>query len=470
MTTIDRTKVKELIKREEQRYADERPRSRALADQAQSSLIFGVPMAGMNEWAGGFPIYVESANGAYLTDVDGHHYLDLCLGDTGGMCGHTPPATIEAVVKQVSKGMTFWLPTEDSIWVGKELTRRFGLPYWQVYLRASDANIAALSVARDVTQRYPIIVFNGSYHGHVPESRLGLMNDKIWPEARGEHDTVEVRDGIVWRGLHAQGIEPTRTTGTRVIDFNDLDALEKALSTKDIACVLCEPAMTNVGIIMPDPGYHEELRRLTRKYGTLLIIDETHTICGGPCGYTKPWNLEPDIFTLGKPVAGGVPTAFMGISADVEKELQRHRVGKALKSIGGGTLSGNALSMAAAKATLEHVLTEKTYEHTISLCKKLVDGVDGMIKANGMPWHVLRLGCRAEWRWSKTPPRNGKEARAAFDMDLHELVHLYFMNRGILLTPPHSMVLIPPECTAKDIDHHNNVFGEFVSELSNGPD
>ena len=275
MTTIYRTKIKELIKREEQRYADERPKSRALADQAQSSLIFGVPMAGMNEWAGGFPIYVESANGAYLTDVDGHHYLDLCLGDTGGMCGHTPPATIEAVVKQVSKGMTFWLPTEDSIWVGKELTRRFGLPYWQVYLRASDANIAALSVARDVTQRYPIIVFNGSYHGHVPESRLGLMNDKIWPEARGEHDTVEVRDGVVWRGLHAQGIEPTRTTGTRVIDFNDLDALEKALSTKDIACVLCEPAMTNVGIIMPDPGYHEELRRLTRKYGTLLIIDET---------------------------------------------------------------------------------------------------------------------------------------------------------------------------------------------------
>ncbi|MBT3362815.1 MAG: aminotransferase class III-fold pyridoxal phosphate-dependent enzyme [Chloroflexi bacterium] len=465
MTTINRTKVKELIQRENERYADERPKSRELFEQAQSSLIFGVPMAGMNEWVGDFPIYVEAGDGAYLTDVDGNRYLDLCLGDSGSMCGHTPQATIDAVTTQINRGFTFWLPTEDSIWVGKELTRRFGLPYWQVYLRASDANNAALSVARDVTQRYPIIVFNGSYHGHVPESRLGLMNDNIWPEPRGKHDMVDIRDGVVWRGTHAQGIEPTTSTGTRVIDFNDLDALEKALSTEDIACVLCEPAMTNVGIIMPDPGYHEQLRRLTRKYGTLLIIDETHTICGGPYGYTKPWKLEPDIYTIGKPVAGGIPTAFMGIGEDVQKVLQSQKVGKALKSIGGGTLSGNALSLAAARATLEHVLTEATYEYTISLCEKLVDGVDGIIKANDLPWHVLRLGCRAEWRWSKTPPRNGKEARAATDSALHELVHLYFMNRGILLTPPHSMVLIPPECTVEDIDHHNSVFAEFVSEL-----
>jgi glutamate-1-semialdehyde 2,1-aminomutase len=465
MATIDRARVKELIKRENAHYVSDRPKSRALFQKAKSSLIFGVPMAGMNEWVGDFPIYVEEGDGAYLTDVDGNRYLDLCLGDSGSMCGHTPQATIDAVTTQVKKGMTFWLPTEDSIWVSQELTRRFGLPYWQVYLRASDANIAALSVARDVTQRYPIIVFNGSYHGHVPESRLGLTKDQIWPEARGQYDIAEVRDGIVWRGLHAQGIEPTKSTGTRVIDFNDLDSLEEALAPRDIACVLCEPAMTNVGIIMPDPGYHEELRRITRKYGTLLIIDETHTICGGPYGYTKQWNLEPDIFTLGKPVAGGIPVAFMGISADVEKELQRQRVGKALKSIGGGTLSGNALSLAAARATLEHVLTETTYEYTISLCKKLVEGVDRIIKANDLPWHVLRLGCRAEWRWSKIPPRNGKEARAAFDKDLHELVHLYFMNRGILLTPPHSMVLIPPECTGEGIDHHSKIFGEFVNEL-----
>jgi len=466
MTTIDRTKVKQLIKREEERFVDEHPKSRALSDQAQSSLIFGVPMAGMNDWVGGFPIFVESGNGAYLTDVDGHKYLDLCLGDTGAMCGHTPQPTIDAVVKQVQKGFTFWLPTEDSIWVGKELERRFGLPHWQVYLRASDANIAALAVARDVTGRYPIIVFNGSYHGHVPESRLGLKDGQIWPRPRSVNDSVEVKNGVVWMNTHAQGPVPTPETGTRVIEFNNLDALEKTLATEEIACVLCEPAMTNVGIIMPDEGYHEELRRLTRKYGTLLIIDETHTICGGPYGYTKPWNLEPDIFTLGKPVAGGIPTAFMGISADVEKRLQAIRTGRSYKGIGGGTLSGNAVSMAAARATLEHVLTEITYEHTIALCKKLVEGVDTTIKTNDMPWHVLRLGCRAEWRWSKVPPRNGKEARAAFDMALHELVHIYFMNRGILLTPPHSMVLIPPECTSADIDHHNNVFTQFVGELT----
>ena len=465
MNAIDKTKVKQLIKRERQYYAEQRPRSRALAEAAQSSLIFGVPMAGMNEWAGDFPFFVESASGAYLTDVDGHRYLDLCLGDTGAMCGHTPPATIEAVVRQVSKGMTFWLPTEDSIWVGRELARRFGLPYWQVYLRASDANIAALNVARDVTRRYPLIVFNGSYHGYVPESRLGMMEGKIWPRPRSRSDNVEVKDGVVWMNHHAQGPVPTPQTGTRVIEFNDVDALEAVLATREIACVLCEPAMTNVGIIMPDEGYHQALRDLTRKYGTLLIIDETHTICGGPCGYTREWGLEPDIFTLGKPVAGGIPAAFMGISEQVEKELSKYRVGKAFKGIGGGTLSGNALSLAAARATLEHVLTEETYKHTIAMCKKLVDGVDSIIKANDVSWHVLRLGCRAEWRWSKVPPRNGTEARGAFDIDLHELVHIYFMNRGILLTPPHSMVLISPECTPQDIEHHNSVFGEFVSDL-----
>ena len=465
MTTIDRARIKTLMEIEQSRYVEERPKSRAMFERAKSSLIFGVPMAGMNEWVGGFPIYVEAADGAYLTDVDGHRYLDLCLGDTGAMCGHTPQATIDAVVKQVHRGMTFWLPTEDSIWVGEELTRRFGLPYWQVYLRASDANIAALVVARDVTQRYPIIVFNGSYHGYVSESRLGLMNGEIWPEARSEHDIAEVRDGVVWRGYHAQGLLPTPATGTRVIDFNDIDALEAALSTRDIACVLCEPAMTNVGIILPDPGYHKALRELTRKYGTLLIIDETHTICGGPRGLTGPWNLEPDIFTLGKPIAGGIPTAFMGVSDYVDKELQHIKTGKAMKGLGGGTLSGNALSLAAARATLEHVLNESTYQHTISLCERLAKGVDQIIKGNDLPWHVIRLGCRAEWRWSKTPPRNGTEARAAFDTDLHELVHLFFLNRGILLTPPHSMVLIAPDVTIEDIDFHNRVFSEFANEL-----
>jgi glutamate-1-semialdehyde 2,1-aminomutase len=464
MATIAQSRIKTLVEREASRYFADRPKSRALFERAKKSLLAGVPMSAMSLWVGSFPIFVTAGNGAYLTDVDGHRYLDLCLGDTGAMMGHTPKATIEAASKQMQEGMTYWLPTEDSIWVAEELTRRFGLQYWQVLLSASDANQVAISVARDVTQRYPILVFDGCYHGHVPESRLGFMNGEVWPRARSPEDTIEVRGGVVWRGKHADGPLPNQATGTRVIQFNDLDALEAALSTREIACVLCEPAMTNVGIILPDPGYHTALRELTRRYGTLLIIDETHTICGGHTGLTRPWHLEPDIFTLGKPIAGGIPAAVMGVSDRVAKELIGTTKGRELK-LGGRTLAGSAFQLAAMRATLEHVLTESNYKRMIPLGQRLAEGVDKIIKANDLPWHVIYLGCRAEYRWTRTPPRNGKEARAAFNAGLHELVHLFFLNRGILLTPPHSMVLISPDTTAEDVDFHNRVFGEFVDEL-----
>ncbi|MCX6012614.1 MAG: transaminase, partial [Chloroflexi bacterium] len=447
MATIDRTKIEDIMKRELKRFAKDRPKSKALLERGKASLISGVPMAGMAGWAGSFPIYVKEAHGAYLTDVDGHRYLDLCLGDTGAMCGHTPQATIDAIIKQINKGFTYWLPTEDSIWVGEELTRRFKVTHWQLYLRASDANVGAIGVARDVTRRYPILIYDGSYHGHVPDTKYGLMNGEVWPKTSGVEDVVESDAGILWRNNHSLGPVPTNMTGTRIIQFNDLDALEKTLATREIACVLAEPAMTNVGIILPDPGYHTALRELTRKYGTLLIIDETHTWCSGASGLIRIWNLDPDIVTLGKPLAGGIATAVMGISDQVDTDLKLRGKGKPMKNLGGGTLSGNALSIAATRATLEHVLTDATFEHTSALCKRLADGVDKIISDNDLPWHVIRLGCRAEWRWSRTPPRNGKEAHEAVDPALHELVHLFFMNRGILLTPPHSMVLIAPDCT-----------------------
>jgi glutamate-1-semialdehyde 2,1-aminomutase len=466
MRKIDRVKVKRLIKQEVARFIKDNPKSKALLEKGKAFLIGGVPMAGMAGWAGSFPIYVKEAHGAYLTDVDGHRYLDLCLGDTGAMCGHTPKATIDAINKQINKGFTYWLPTEDSIWVGEELTRRFKVTHWQVYLRASDANVVAIGVARDVTRRYPILIYDGCYHGHVPDTKFGLMNEGYWPGlSNSQEDSVVIDGGIMWRNNHALGSVPTKITGTRVIQFNDINALERTLATREIACVLAEPAMTNVGIIMPDPGYHDALRALTRKYGTILIIDETHTMCSGTGGLIKLWNLDPDIVTLGKPVAGGIATALMGISDRVDNDLKIRGSGRPMKNLGGGTLSGNALSIAAMRATLEHVLTEETYAHTIGLCKQLVEGVDRTIKDNDLPWHVLRLGCRAEWRWSPVPPKNGLEAKTAMDPDLHELVHIYFMNRGILLTPPHSMVLIAPDCTVEDIDFHNRVFQEFVSEL-----
>jgi len=251
---------------------------------------------------------------------------------------------------------------------------------------------------------------------------------------------------------------------TRVIQFNDIDALEAALSPQDVACVLCEPAMTNVGIIFPIPGYHEALRELTRRFGTLLIIDETHTICGGPAGLTGVWNLKPDILTLGKPVAGGFPAAVMGLSQPV---VDRFLVGLPSEwAMGlGGTLSGNALAVAAMRATLENVMTEAAFEHTIPLAERLNDGIDEIIKAAGLPWYVLRLGCRVEYRFRPTPPRNGAEAVAAYDVDLDKFIHLYFTNRGIIITPFHSMMLISPQTTVEEVDRHNQVFRECVDEL-----
>jgi glutamate-1-semialdehyde 2,1-aminomutase len=464
MIAIDRARVEALMEEEDRRFVEEHPKSRELYERAKKSLIKGVPMSGMARWAGSFPFYIKEGKGAYVTDIDGHRYLDLALGDTPAMFGHTPKATIEVVREQMGKGTTFWLATEDSVWMGEELTRRFGLPYWQVFLTATDANQVALGVARDVTQRYPVLFFDGCYHGREIAT-IGLMGDEVWPRPRSADDAVEVRDGIVWRSKHAEGPLPDPAAANRVVQFNDLDAVERALSPGDVACVLLEPAMTNAGIILPDPGYHEELRKITRRYGTLLLIDETHTICGGPGGLTREWNLEPDIYTLGKPIAGGVPAAVMGISEAVHDELMTHPPDGGGIRLGRRTMNGNALSIAALRATLEKVMTEENFTHMISLSDKLADGVEEMIKANDLPWHVIRLGCRAEYRWSPTPPRNGKEAREVFDPQLHRLVHLFFLNREIMLTPPHSMVLFSPDHTVEDVDFHNRVFAEFVKAL-----
>jgi len=443
MAKIDRSRIKTLIEREESRYIAERPKSRALFERAKASLFRGVPMSWMTEWPGSFPIFVKEAKEARLTDVDGHTYVDLCLGDSGALTGHSPTATADAIAKQVYKGMTCMLPSEDSVWVGEELARRFGLPYWQIYTTATDANRFAIRMARRVTKRNIVLVFDGCYHGSVDEA------------------LVSVRDGP-WKAQRRDIVGPLPNPASRVIQFNDLDALEKALSPRDIACVLCEPAMTNAGIIFPEPGYHAALREMTRRFGTLLIIDETHTISSGPGGLTRIWNLEPDFFTIGKPIAGGLPAAAMGLTQELADKLQ---TGPCFGLGVGGTLSGNPLQIAAIRATLENVLTQSAYDRMIPIAERLASGVDKIIKDAGLPWHVNRLGCRAEYRFCRVPPKNGAESEAVFDDDLDGLAHVFFANRGILLTPFHSMVLVSPVTTVEDVDLHNKVFGELVNEL-----
>ncbi len=444
----DRGRLRAALAREEERFAAARPRSRRLAERAREHWLSGVPMHWMVRWAGAFPIFVAEASGAHFTDVDGHRYLDLCLGDTGAMTGHAPPATVEAVAAQARRGMTFMLPTEDAIWLGEELSRRFGLPFWQAALTATDANRFAIRLARHLTRRPKILVFNGCYHGTVDETFITLSGGL--PRSRA--------------GNIGPPVDPPETT--RVVEFNDIPALEAELARGDVACVLAEPALTNIGIVHPEPGFHAALREATRRAGTLLVLDETHTISAGPGGMTRALGLAPDVLTIGKPIAGGVPASVYGVTAEIAGRLEESiRVEESDTGGIGGTLAGNALSLAAMRATLEHVLTEAAYARTIPLARRFADGVQGVIAERGLPWHVARLGCRAEYWFREQPPRNGSEAAASIDPELDRYMHLAALNRGILMTPFHNMALICPETTAEDVDLHTRVFRESVEAL-----
>lgn len=449
MRQLDRTALRALMRREDERFVAARPRSAELSRAAKDSMPSGVPMSWMAKWPGAFPVFVDSAQGAHFTDVDGHRYVDFCLGDTGAMAGHSPSATVEAVDKQLARGITSMLPTEDAVAVGAELQRRFGLPYWQFTLTATDANRHVIRYARHVTRRPKVLVFDYCYHGSVDEAFATL-------DATGHV--------VARRGNIGAPVPPSETTA--VAQFNDLGGLETALASGEIACVLAEPAMTNIGIVLPDPGYHQALRELTRAYGAWLIIDETHTLCAGPGGYTKAHALEPDVLVVGKSIAGGIPAAAFGLSAELSEQVQR-RVELEDIDVGGigGTLAGNALSLATIRTTLAEVLTDEAFSRMIPLGDRWADGVQSVIDAHRVPWHVTRLGCRAEYAFSPTPPRNGAEAAACDDFELQQYLHLFALNRGILLTPFHNMALMCPETTAEDVDLHTAVFEECVAEL-----
>jgi len=446
--TIDRDRLKSLMAKERQKFVDERPKSKALFERASKSLLAGVPMNWMMKWAGAFPPFVREAQGAHFYDVDGHRYIDLCLGDTGAMTGHSPSATVSAVTQQVGRGITLMLPSEDAIWVAEELQKRFALPFWQFALTATDANRFSIRLARHITGRSKILVFNWCYHGTVDESFITL------------HDGVaEAR-----RGNIGPPVDPPVTT--KVVEFNDADALEEALKPGDVACVLAEPVMTNVGIVHPQPGYHQTMRDITRKYGTLLLIDETHTICAGAGGYTRAQNLQPDFLVFGKPIGGGVPGAAYGFTEQVAQCISGRQSLEDCDTGGiGGTLAGNALSLAAMRATLDKVLTASAFERMIPMATRWKAGVEKAIKDFGVPWHVTQLGCRAEYLFAAQEPRNGTEAHDAMDFELERYLHLYAMNRGVLLTPFHNMALMCPATAPDDIDHHTKVFRDGVRAL-----
>ena len=450
LTTVDRTRLADLHAREEARFQETHPRSLELSRRAQASLLAGVPMHWMTEWAGAFPVFVEEASGARFTDVDGNEYVDLCLGDTGAMTGHAPAATADAVSDQIRRGTTLMLPTEDSIACAEELGRRFGMPYWQFALTATDANRFTIRLARQATGRPKILVHNWCYHGSVDETLIAIGDDGV-PQTRPYNIGPAV---------------PVPET-TRVVEINDLAGLERELHHGDVACCLFEPALTNIGIVLPDEGYHAAVRELTKKYGAFLVIDETHTLCAGPGGYTRAYDLAPDFLTVGKPLAGGIPAAAYGMSEETAARVVASFPDGPIDVGGiGGTLAGNALSLRAMRATLEHVLTEEAYGRMIPLAERFTDGVAEAIGQHGLDWYITRLGCRAEYGFQRERPHTGGEAAASMDHELDRFMHLYALNRGVLMTPFHNMALMSPATTAADVDRHTEVFAEAVAELA----
>jgi glutamate-1-semialdehyde 2,1-aminomutase len=447
---INRERLAQLNQRELATFASRNPKSRAAYEKADH--LFGrVPMTWMNKKAGGFPVYFDRAVGNRIWDIDGNEYIDFALGDTGAMAGHSNPVVVEAIEKRVKHlgGLTTMLPTEDAEWVAANLSERFGMAKWSFSLTATDANRWAIRLVRAITGK-PKILFNAyCYHGSVDEALIVVGPDG---------------DGMSRPGNVGSPVDVTETS--RVAEFNDLEGLERQLKHGDVAAVLIEPAMTNIGIVLPEPGYLAGVRELTRKYDALLIIDETHTFSAGYGGMTKRDNLEPDVFVIGKAIAGGIPTGTYGLSADFAAKVLA-RTDLDLVDMGGvgGTLAGNPLSVAAMRATLEHVLTEEAFEKMIDLATYFTKGVNELFDRYGLPWAINQLGARAEYRFAKPYPITGTAAYEAADAELEDFLHVYLANRGILLTPFHNMALMCPTTTKDDVDKHQIVFEEAIREL-----
>jgi glutamate-1-semialdehyde 2,1-aminomutase len=430
-------------------YAEARPKTKATLAGSARHYLDGVPMHWMRDWPQPFPLLVSEASGATIRDVDGNLLDDFCLGDTGSMFGHSPEPVVRAISSQAGKGLTYMLPTEDALIVGELLSEIFGPMRWQIATTATDANRFALRVARGVTGRKKVLVFNGCYHGTVDDAMVTLADGR----------TV-TRPGLLGQAsdLSLTGI---------CVEFNDLQGVEAALAAGDVAAVLTEPVMTNSCMVLPEKGFHDGLRRLASQYGALLIIDETHTISSGLGGYTRVNGLQPDMFVVGKCVAGGMPTSVWGVSEAVaERYLQVNANRPSGHSGMGTTLSANPMQFACLRAMLAEVMTETNYARMEQGAARLEQGLSRVIAAHGLPWQVVRVGARVEFICHPAPLKNGAEAALAHHPDLEAAVHAGLLNRGCLIAPFHNMMLISPATETAQIDRLIEAFDAVVNELN----
>ncbi len=446
---LDWVRAQQFVARERERYVEENPRSAALAGQARQHLLFGVPLHWMNDWGTPFPLHVDHARGAKVVDVDGCERIDFCLGDTGAMFGHAPQPVADALQRQASRGYTAMLATADASEVARMLSERFGLPYWQFALSATDANRYIVRWIRAASGRRKILVFNGCYHGTIEDVFVDLVDGQ-----------AQQRDSLL-------GQVHDLTAHTVVVEFNDLPALEAALAGADVACVLAEPVMTNIGMVLPAADYWTQAQQIIRRHGALLVMDETHTISTGPGGYARAHGIEPDALVLGKPVGGGVPCAVYGMSAALaDRAVAAKQKAPPGHSGIGTTLTGNMLSMAAMRAALSDVMTPAAYRHMLPLAERLANGIRAAIARHGLPWCVTQVGARVELQFCAAPPVNGSEADAVLDGELEHLIHLGLLNRGVLITPFHNMMLVSPATTEDDVAHLLCALDAVLTEIT----
>lgn len=446
---INWPRAQALRETERANFSANNPRSQALAKRAAARMLFGVPLHWMMDWSTPFALCVSHASGAQVTDTDDHQYVDFCLGDTGAMFGHAPAPVATALAKQATSGYTAMMPSQDAVWVAEELARRFGLPVWQFALSASDANRFVLRWLRAATQRSKILVFNGCYHGTVDDVFVDLVDGK-----------PSQRDSLL-------GQVTDLTANTVVVEFNDLAALDVALAGGDVACVLAEPVMTNIGMVLPKAGYWEAAQEIIRGHGTLLVLDETHTISSGPSGYAGQHGLQPDALVLGKPIGGGVPCAVYGFSRALANRVEQAKRDAPPGHSGvGTTLTANMLSMAAVRANLSEVMTDAAYAQMFALADYLAAGLRSVIASYGLPWCVTQVGARTEFQFASQTPVNGGAAERILDSELEQIIHLFLLNRGMLITPFHNMMLVCPQTQRSDIDRFLNVFDDCLQQLS----